>query len=128
MTLFALLLTLSVESAYANSEKVFAVGSQKIVFYHYDEARLTISEKCDEIKKGLFCEKIKFLKNLKDDYKKVDIKQSGGGANSGSQICYAILKGIIVVGVDENKNENSFCKMQNGLLIDSGTLTYYSIK
>jgi hypothetical protein len=112
--------------AAGTSESVFTIGEQKTTIYNYKEQRVSVSEKCDEILKGHFCENLKFLKDLSGKMKGAKLEKNTGGINPGSNICTSVLEGIVVMGVDPQKNENSFCKLPSGLLIDSGTLTYYS--
>jgi putative hemolysin len=109
-----------------SQEKIFSIGTKKTTFHHYEDKRITSTEKCESLKKEVFCKKLVFLKDLYDQTQAAKIQPREGGANPGSIVCNQVLKGIVVMGVDEKGNENSFCKTPDGLLIDSGTLTYYS--
>lgn len=123
-----IILSIIASVSFGKTEKVFKVGAVDITVYDYPAQRITMSEKCDKLRQDKFCPKIEFLKNLHDATKKANLTSEAGGANPGSIICTSVLKGIVVVGVDPNQNENSFCKLPSGLYIDSGTLTYYSKK
>ena len=125
MKLISFFLLLNSLTAFA-SETKFTVGQQKLTIYNYDEQRIGSSEKCDSVTKNKFCASLEFLKDLGKNTKAAKLPQSTGGANPGSAICNSVLKGIVIVGVDPNGNENSFCKMPSGIYVDSGTLVYYS--
>ncbi len=44
-------------------------------------------------------------------------------------MCEQQFGGVVIVGVDKvNQNENSFCKMPDGSIIDSGTVMFYGLK
>jgi putative hemolysin len=125
MILF-LIITFNFLSFASSREEIFTIANKKITFTHYPEERITISEKCASLEKNVFCKNIDFLKTLHDQKLATNLEIAPGGANPGAVVCNQVLKGIVVMGVDEKGNENSFCKMPDGLLIDSGTLTYYS--
>ena len=108
------------------TESIFTVGQQKITIYNYPEQRISVSEKCDKISRNDYCKSLEFLKDLGNNTKKAKLPVSTGGANPASAICNSVLNGIVIVAVDADRNENSFCKLPSGIYIDSGTLTYYS--
>jgi hypothetical protein len=126
--IFQLLLIGILNLAWSNEITAFTVGTKKVQFYHYPEQRITVSKKCDQIPKGQFCDEIAFLPNLKTMTEKAKLGPNRGGMNPGSRVCSEVLKGLVLMGLDEKKNENSFCQLKNDLLIDTGTLTYYSMK
>ena len=125
MILISLFIFLTAQAAQP-LESTFTVGQQKITIYNYPEQRISISEKCDKISRNDFCTNIEFLKDLGKNTKKAKLPVSTGGANPASAICNSVLNGIVIVAVDTDRNENSFCKLPSGIYIDSGTLTYYS--
>jgi hypothetical protein len=111
------------------TDPTFKIHGKEVKFYDYKDYRITTSQKCDSLsKQNKFCKELEFLLTLKEKVKDANLGPNQGGMNPGSRICSDVLKGIVVMGIDKDKNENSFCKLKSNLYIDSGTLAYYYLK
>lgn len=119
---FLFLLQISTANSLAES---FLIEGKKINFHFNKDIRLISSEKCDPTPKKDGCKNFEFLKNLTTAG--IDRKQSGG-VSVGVEICKTVLRGTLVLGTDENNNENSFCKLEKNLYIDNGSLLYIAEK
>ena len=111
-------------SAIAQAETVFfSVDGKKTEFYRDAGRHFMISKDC--VKKGdaLRCDAYQALS--KASLRGQTLK---GGANPGAVICSRGLGRDVVVGKDEQENENSFCRFSDGSLVSSGSLTYYAHK
>lgn len=104
----------------------FKIVNQTIKFYNYPDLRLTTSASCPEAKdKGTLCKNLDFLNTV--SMKKLEAEDVGN-QNPSSFICKKYLNGKVLVGYDSNNNENSFCKLPDGLYVDGGTIAYYAHK
>lgn len=117
-----LLLVLLTPLTYAEE---FKIAGKKIEFFQYDEMRVTISKKCEDLNQKKLCKDLEFLNDI--SLSKAGITGTGT-RNPGSTICTKLLGGRVVFGRDSENNENSFCHLKDGTYIDSGTLTYYAMK
>jgi putative hemolysin len=68
------------------------------------------------------CEALKKLKSAALSSIKED--KNFGTANPGTLICKKI-GGEVVMGYDQEQNENSFCRFSDSSLVDSGSLTWF---
>ncbi len=111
-------------SASAQEITFFKVRGEKVKFYNYPSLRLTVSLPCKNAEKNKLCSELSFLNTIT----LIKIKSGAGSQNPGSLICNKLLQGKVYIGIDQNNNENSFCRIKDDLYIDSGTLTYYADK
>lgn len=124
LILMAALGTAASTLAATETTKTYAFSKEKITFVHRQEERLTISQSC--VKNGeLRCEAFTKLKDLSRK-KLVELKPNGESV--GSQLCKLQLKGKVVIGLSDQGDENSFCRMKDGSLVDNGTLVYFARK
>ena len=125
---FILILSTSLFQTAHGSEtvSVFKILNNKIKFYNYPDLRLTISKECREANlNGSLCKNLNFLNSV--SIKKLE-PDNIGNQNPSSVICKKYLNGKVILGYDGNKNENSFCKLPDGLYVDGGTISYYAHK
>jgi hypothetical protein len=117
-----LLLSLLVcgSQAFAN-EPSFELGGKKVDFYRDEEKHLTISKSCIKSGGKFACQAYSALSKISLS----SLSHKGGGANPGARICTSQLKGEVVIGRDSQGNENSFCRLDDGSLVSSGTLMFY---
>jgi len=101
----------------------FKVNDQSVVFYDYQDDRITISKNCVKKKKIQPCMAYKALQAA--SFQTLAEEKFQGGANPGAVICKA-LKGKVVIGEDKKANENSFCLFEDKSIIDNGSLSYYA--
>lgn len=122
-----LLILINVSLAHASTNsQTFLFGKTTVTFTDFDVSRITISSNCIKNSKVGDCAAIRGLKTV--SFKKIE-RPKFGGANPGALICEQQLHGIVMVGINQNtKNENSFCKLADGSIIDNGTLIFYGRK
>ena len=93
-------------------------GKQIYPMVHVKNSGHLISKGCEELQ-----EKCLAYKNLK---KKSDVhlseEERSGGKNPGAVMCSNKLKGEVLVLLDSNRNENSFCKFSDGSLLSVNAL------
>lgn len=84
----------------------------------FEKDRLLISKKC--------AKKCKAYKAWQSAAKIKKI-ETYGGQNPGSVICKSV-GGVSVLAIDQDKNQNSFCKFNDDSVVDNGSLSakYYS--
>lgn len=101
---------------------VFKEGEQAFVT---DEARqLLISASCRRPDGKFQCEAFSKMKAL--SWKK---RRTGEGeGNPATHLCEKQMKGVIVVGKNQNGDENTFCRMPDGSLVDGGSIIYRARK
>lgn len=119
-----LLATSSLSFAYDQIE-IFQVAGKEVKIFHYKKHQLSVSTECSDLKLDKLCKSLDFLKSI--SLKKSNL-ESTANINPGSVICSEQLKGKVLIGTDREKNQNSFCKLEDGLLVDNGTLTFYARK
>ena len=102
-------------------ESIHEIRGKKINFFYNEKLRLVSSIECKINKKGTDCENFNFIKKLtaKNINRKVP-----GGMNLGAEICKSVLKGESLIGRDSDNNESSFCKIDEKLYVDNGSLEY----
>ena len=103
--------------------EVFKVDGVRMQFTTNKAKRITANEVCQKKKA---CDAFKVLRKLSMD--SISADDLFGGANPGPILCEQQAQGEVVMGEDEDFNQNSFCKFKDGSIIDNGTLTYYGIK
>ena len=86
-----------------------------------DKSRVAVSSHCRLNDKNSCIALKKLDEASKSKVKSLD---KGSTANPGTRIC-KFLEGKVVIGLDSEGNENSFCKFQDHSLIDCGTLSWY---
>ncbi|MFN8791433.1 MAG: hypothetical protein ACK5Y2_08270 [Bdellovibrionales bacterium] len=123
LNLVALILTPLILQA--TGEELFQIDGKQVKFFRYEEMRISISKECKKLIDKKLCDNIDFLSNI--TLSKAGISGTGS-TNPGSIICKKLLHGSVVIGRDNENNENSFCRLKDGTYIDSGTLTYYATK
>ena len=79
---------------------------------------LLISKNCF-LRKKPFLKKqcINKIQTIKSLQKKIPKKR--GGVNPGALICKNSLKGTVLLGIDINGNERSFCQIDKNIIIDN---------
>ena len=106
----------------AFATEAFNIDGVRHTFSTNKEKRITINNVCKTNKK---CMALTTLKSL--SMSAVAATDLSGGANPGPILCEQQAKGKVVMGLDPNGNQNSFCIFSDGSIIDNGTLTYYGI-
>ena len=108
------------QGASAWQEIKYHISEHDVDFVSDSGKHLTLSKQC---LKGaeLFCLAFESTKkaSLKSIYGRLQ-----GGVNPGAVICRGV-GGQVIVGVDSEKNENSFCLFSDRSLIDNGSLVYF---
>lgn len=108
------------------SSQVFLFGTVKEEFWNFKKARLLVSRHCVSDEKLADCKARGALKKI--SFKKLD-RTLFGGTNPGGLICTQQIGGYVMVGVNaQTKNENSFCRLPDGSIVDNGSLVYYAIQ
>ena len=107
----------------AQEKLSFKIKKESVIFYSFSDNRITISKNCVKKKKIQPCMAYKALQA--SSFQLFNEEELRGGANPGAVICKA-LKGKIIIGVDEDSNENSFCMFEDKSIIDNGSLDYYA--
>ncbi|HAR42241.1 MAG TPA: hypothetical protein DCS07_06370 [Bdellovibrionales bacterium] len=102
----------------------FRIGMRSIQFRNLPEQRILISQDCFKSGK-LSC--LAYSAVSKVSLKRFE-GESYGGMNPGSIACSKSASGSVVIGIDSQRNERSFCEFKDGSLIDTGTLNYYARK
>lgn len=121
---FTFLILSSISQAYDQVE-IFQVAGKETKIYHYKKHQLSISKECQDLKSDKFCPDLKFLDKI--SLKKSNLEGTAN-INPGSVICTKQLSGTVFIGIDKDRNQNSFCRLSDGLLVDNGTLTFYARK
>lgn len=115
------LISIIASIALANSQIVYEVSGKKMSFYNEESLRIISSPKCTLSVKKDFCTNFPFLKDINNNG--IDLKKPGG-VSVGSEICKNKLKGKIQIALDKDKNQNSFCIINDSIYIDIGSIEY----
>jgi putative hemolysin len=126
MSLLLIFFTASIASASATgfSPSTFSFTEKKVDFVTSAAQKLTVSASCLKNKK-LQCEAVADLAKLSW---KASREARHGTNNPASYLCEKQLGGIAVVGKSAKGDENSFCRFNDGSMIDSGSLIYRARK
>lgn len=101
-------------------EEVFVVEKKKVAFSASTDRRIIIHSRC-------LTQNCLAIDVLKAASVKAIEKEISGGMNPGALVCKK-LKGKVILGFDLKENQNSFCRFDDGSLIDNGTLVHYGMK
>lgn len=105
--------------------QVYFFGKVEIEIWNFPERKISVSGLCIKNNQLGDCDALRGLKAI--SFKQID-RPKFGGANPGALICEQQLNGIVMVGIDRtSQNENSFCKLADDSVIDTGTLISYGI-
>ena len=112
-------------NAVANSQ-VYRFGTAEVEFWNFEDDKISVSSHCIKNSQLKDCDAIRGIKIV--SFKRIE-RAKFGGINPGAMICEQQLNGFVMVGIDTaSQNENSFCKLPDGSIIDNGTLISYGIK
>ncbi len=112
-------------AAFAGNQ-IYAFGKTEVEFWSFESLKITVSNRCISNSKLADCDALRGLKIV--SFKRLD-RAKFGGPNPGALICEQQLNGIVMVGIDKlSQNENSFCKLSDGSIVDNGTLISYGIR
>lgn len=121
-----LLLPLFAWSADELTKDTFVFEGKSREFINIPSEHLTISQNClDKIKKEIVwnCEAHASLAKAT-----LFGVPKTRGINKGAFVCKNNFQGRVIIGRDQNNNENSFCEFKDGSIIDNGTLSHYAAK
>ena len=120
---FTLTLIISIAKAEISSVDDNAIIKGKTIQLHVDRAAgIIINRYCHKTNGKYDCQAIKALAHA--SFVEVIIK---GGANPGAIICLK-LGGRVVLSVDRDRNENSYCQFKDGSLAASGSIAFHARK
>jgi len=100
----------------------YYLGKEEIPFISVPLERLTISANC-RVGGEWNCKAWEELQRLNGKKTKAVSHQ---GSSPGSYICEKAAHGKVVIVVDKDRNERSFCKFPDRSYVDIGTLWFYS--
>jgi putative hemolysin len=123
--LLAASLAATTTAAAVFSPSTFSFTEKKVDFVTDASRKLTVSASCLKNKK-LECEAVAGLKKL--SWKASRESRRSGTNNPASYLCEKQLGGFVVVGKSEKGDENSFCRFNDGSMIDGGSLIYRARK
>ena len=116
------LLLLTVAARAAMPESAFYFNDGKKLFVTDESRRLTVSRSCLQKDGRLKCDAVDRLGRL--SWKKL----APGPQNPASLLCEKQLHGAVVLAKTEKGDENSFCRLADGSLVDGGSLIYRARK
>ena len=104
----------------AHATTLYKIEGKEVPFFVNDNLAVVVSKNCKELEQNKLCPFLSYLEQLNVDAK----NNTGEMPNFGSLACTEKLKGKVYLGFDKNKNEITFCKIDD-YFIDLGTLRYY---
>lgn len=126
MQIILSILILSYSYLSSAQDQIYLFGAISVKFGSFPKEKITVSSHCINSNKVADCYAIRRLSKV--SFKKIE-RPKFGGLNPGAMICEQQLNGLVIVGIDKiSQNENSFCKLADGSIIDNGTLISYGIK
>lgn len=105
-------------------KKIFTFANRKVAFIDLPGKSLLISADCLTKTKKIKC--LAYDRLMKS--KPGEINQRTIDMHPGAFICREKVKGKVIVGMDKDGNQNSFCQFKDGSIVDNGSLFHYSIK
>lgn len=99
------------------SDSVFSFGKNRLEFTERDG--VILSKSCLEPESNRL--KCDVLDKIKKASLKT-LKRTFGGQNPGAVACETQLGGIIVLGVDDEGNELTFCRFEDGSLVSTSSI------
>ncbi len=103
----------------------FRIGDHWVVFLRNPAQHFTISATCSRKNGQLGCDAYAALKKVS---MKTLAGELAGGVEPGAVMCVKALAGKVVLGVDRQRNENSFCQLRDGSMVSLGGLAYHARK
>lgn len=104
----AALIALLMPIAFATDEAVYRMAGKEYAFQRTANGDL-ISKECKDC----------MASKLKPKYARVKIT---GGMNPGAVLCKKALKSEVVIGVDKEGNQQSFCLFKDKSMVSTGSL------
>jgi hypothetical protein len=109
----------------ASADESFTIAGRKTIFVSDGKRHLLISKDCEKAPGQFKCQAYGVLG--KATLRGLDPGRKGG-ANPGALICGQKMDGQVVVGKDDELNQNAFCLFDDGSMISCGSLVYYGRK
>ncbi len=103
--------------------RTYQVDGKAVDFLDLGERRLLISRSCQKPggREGeLDCDAYAVIRR-KDPPPEIRFR---GGENPGALLCHG-LRGQVVWGLDEGRNQTTFCRFKDNSMVSSGSLTYW---
>lgn len=108
-----LMMSSSIVCGAENKEMLFTLGQTSIVFAKIDG--FIVNKSCGESCKALV--------NAKESgSKQVPSELLVGGKNPAAVRCKHFMEGTVIIGVDKEGNEQSFCKFSDGSYLNNSSI------
>jgi hypothetical protein len=111
-------------AAEAPTRQVWSIAGSPTVFRFDSVRRTLVDERCAT--QGPKCMALRKLPEA--NLSRLSDDDRDGGKNPGGGLCKKVLGGTVVMGLDADKNQSSFCLFSDGSLIDCGSLYVAAIR
>ena len=125
LAMTTMVLALALRSAVA-AESVWKIDDKAIQLFEDKEKHWVISKSCRSEQGVLNCDAVRAARKASLS-KAAGPHSQDGGANPGARVCETV-GGEVVIAVDQDRNERSFCRFGDQSLIESGSLHYHAMR